>query len=159
MRDALGSGRPFRTFNVIDDGSRESLVIEVDFSLPAERVVRVLEKIAGERGVPREIVVDNGPEFVSKALDLWAAQRGVTLRFIRPGKPRDNARIEAFNSIVQREGLSQHWFSSIEDTRMILDAWRKEHNEVRLHGRWGREIPARFRFGTSKNPSRIEARM
>ena len=144
MRDALGSGRPFRTFNVIDDGSGESLVIEVDFSLPAERVVRVLEKIAGERGVPREIVVDNGPEFVSKALDLWAARRGVTLRFIRPGKPVENCFVESFNGTFRKDCLDAHWFEDLGHARRVIESWRQDYNNVRPHSGLGDLAPAEF---------------
>jgi putative transposase len=144
MRDALGNGRPFRTFNVIDDGSREALVIEVDFSLPAERVVRALEQIAKERGVPEEIVVDNGPEFVSKVLDLWAAQRGVTLRFIRPGKPVENCFVESFNGTFRRDCLDAHWFEDLGHARRVIESWRLDYNNDRPHSGLGDLAPAEF---------------
>jgi putative transposase len=144
MRDALGNGRPFRTFNVIDDGSREALVIEVDFSLPPERVVRVLEQIAEERGVPQEIVVDNGPDFVSKALDLWAAPRGVTLRFIRPGKPVENCFVESFNGTFRKDCLDAHWFEDLRHARRVIESWRSDYNKERPHSGLGDLAPAEF---------------
>ena len=144
MRDALGNGRPFRTFNVIDDGSREALVIEVDFSLPAERVVRVLDQIAQERGVPQEIVVDNGPEFVSKVLDLWAAKRGVTLRFIRPGKPAENCFVESFNGTFRKDCLDAHWFEDLGHARRVIESWRLDYNNDRPHSGLGDLAPTEF---------------
>lgn len=144
MRDALGNGRPFRTFNVIDDGSREALVIEVDFSLPAERVVRVLESLAEERGVPQEIVVDNGPEFVSKVLDLWAAQHGVKLRFIRPGKPVENCIVESFNGTFRKDCLDAHWFEDLGHARRVIESWRLDYNNDRPHSVLGDLAPAEF---------------
>lgn len=144
MRDALGDGRPFRTLNVIDDGSREALAIEVDFSLPAERVVRVLEQIAEERGYPEEIVVDNGPEFASKALDAWAAQYGVKVRFIRPGRPVENCFVESFNGTFRRDCLDAHWFEDLVQARRIIDSWRFDYNHHRPHSGVGDLTPAEF---------------
>lgn len=144
MRDALGNGRPFRTFNVLDDGSRESLRIEVDFSLPAERVVRVLEQIKLERGLPREIVVDNGPEFVSKVLDAWAAKHGVRLRFIRPGCPVENCFVESFNGTFRRDCLDAHWFEDLDHARRVIESWRRDYNHHRPHSGLGDLTPAEF---------------
>lgn len=144
MRDALGDGRPFRTFNVIDVGSRESLCIEVDFSLPAERVVRVLDQIVEERGCPEEIVVDNGPEFASKVLDEWAARHGVELRFIRPGKPVENCFVESFNGTFRKDCLDAHWFEDLEDARRVIESWRFDYNHDRPHSGVGDLAPAEF---------------
>jgi putative transposase len=97
MGDTLATGRTFRTLTICDDGSRECLGIEVDYGLFGERVTRVVDRFAETRPLPKTIVVDNGPEFTSKALDAWAYHHGVELHFIRPGKPVDNAFIESFN--------------------------------------------------------------
>ena len=109
MRDILRGNRAFRALTIVDTCTRECVAIEIDVSLSGKRVVNVLERFAATRGLPRTIVVDNGPEFHSRALDAWAHGRGVELQFIRPGKPIDNAFIEAFNSRFRDECLNQHW--------------------------------------------------
>jgi putative transposase len=144
MRDTLGNGRPFRTFNLIDDGSREALRIEVDFSLTAERVVRALEEIAEDRGLPEEIVMDNGPEFASKHLDAWAVHRGVKLRFIRPGRPVENCFVESFNGTFRRDCLDAHWFEDLPHARRVIESWRLDFNHDRPHSGLGDLAPAEF---------------
>lgn len=144
MRDTLGNGRPFRTFNVIDDGSREALRIEVDHSLTAQRVVRALEELAEERGLPAEIVMDNGPEFASKHLDAWAAGCGVQLRFIRPGKPVENCFVESFNGTFRRDCLDAHWFEDLAHARRVIESWRLDFNHHRPHSGVGDLAPAEF---------------
>lgn len=141
MRDTLASSRPFRTFNVVDDASRESLSIEVDHSLPGARIVRVLDAIVARRGRPDVLVCDNGPEFVGRALDAWAYARGVRLHFIAPGKPTQNAFIESFNGRFREECLDQHWFVSLEDARRTIEAWRIEYNTERPHGSLNNRTP------------------
>ena len=143
--DALADSRPFRTFNVVDDFSRECLAIEVDTSLPGVRIVRVLERIAQERrGLPSAIVIDNGPEFTGKVLDAWAYRRGVRLQFIRPGKPVENAFIESFNGKFRDECLNEHWFTGLNDARFTIEAWRRDYNQVRPHSSHGGLTPAEF---------------
>ena len=110
MADRLASGRQFRLLTLVDNFSRESPEIEVDFSLNGKRVVEVLDRLKWRRGLPQAIKVDNGSEFISKALDFWAHQNNVRLEFSRPGKPTDNAFIESFNGRVRQECLNQHWF-------------------------------------------------
>ena len=133
VSDALADGRPFRCFTLVDDFTRESSAIEVSHSLPALRVMQVLDRLAATRGLPRSIVCDNGPEFAGKALDLWAHQRGVALQFIRPGKPVENAFIESFNGKLRDECLSIHWFTSLRDAQQIIEQWRRDYNTVRPH--------------------------
>lgn len=87
MHDALACGRRFRTLNVIDDFNREALSIEIDLNLPALQVVRVLDRIAANRGYPVMLRMDNGPESISLALTEWAERHAVKLEFIQPGKP------------------------------------------------------------------------
>lgn len=107
LEEANGAGRAFRLLNVVDDFNREGLGIEVDFSLPARRVIRSLDRIIAWRGTPLAIRVDNGPEYVSEALRHWAEHRGIALRHIQPGKPRQNAYIERYNRTVRHEWLNQ----------------------------------------------------
>ncbi len=144
MSDTLESGRVFRLLNIEDEYSRESLVIEADLSLPAERVVRVLDRLALERGLPGSITVDNGPEFVSKALDRWAYRRSVELCFIRPGKPIENAFIESFNGTLRDDCLNAHWFASLGEARIVLESWRREYNDERPHTSLGGLTPSEF---------------
>ena len=144
MEDSLAWGRRFRTLNVLDEQPRECLAIEVDTALPAPRVVRVLDRLVGERGAPQEMSVDNGPEYTSTALEEWAARHGVVLHFNRPGKPTDNPFIESFNGKFRDECLNEHWFLSVEDARRIIEAWRREYNEERPHSSLGYRTPAEF---------------
>jgi Transposase and inactivated derivatives len=144
MRDTLADGRVFRTLNIVDDYTRECLAIEVETSLPGLRVVRVLERLKAMGRQPLHIVVDNGPEFASRAVDQWAARSGVNLRFIDPGKPMQNAYIESFNGKFRDECLSQHWFVSLEEARNVSEEWRIDYNERRPHRSLQHQTPAEF---------------
>jgi putative transposase len=144
MRDTLASSRPFRTFNVVDDLSRENRAIEVDYSLPGLRVVRALDAIAAVHGYPEEIVCDNGPEFTGRALDQWAYQHHVRIRFIDPGRPVQNAIVESFNGRMRDECLNQHWFLDLADARRIIAAWREDYNTRRPHSALGGRTPEEF---------------
>jgi putative transposase len=143
MRDTLASGRVFRTLNVVDDASRECLAIEVDTSLSGLRVGRVLDRVARQRGYPKRIVLDNGPEFTCRALDQWAYERGVELAFIRPGKPMDNGLVESFNGRFRDECLNLHWFISLDDARHRIESWRLDYNHVRPHSALGNRAPSK----------------
>ena len=145
MRDMLARPRAFRTFNVNDDATRESLVIEVDHSLPGLRIVRVLDALIARRGRPQVIVCDNGPEFLSQAVDTWAYQRGIRLHFIAPGKPNQNAFIESFNGRFRAECLDLHWFATLEEARVVIEAWRIEYNTERPHSSLGDRTPEEYR--------------
>jgi len=144
VHDALSDGRTFRCLTLVDDHSRESLAIEVDTSLPGRRVIRVLEQLAELRGLPRGIVVDNGPEFAGQALDVWAHQRGVALDFIRPGRPVENAFVESFNGRFRDECLDQHWFRSLDEARDEIERWRQDYNDVRPHSSLGDRTPSEY---------------
>lgn len=144
LGDALGQGRRFRVLNVVDDCSREDLASEVDFSLPGYRVREVLESIAAERGYPEVLVLDNGPEFRGREVDVWACQHGVRIHFIDPGKPMQNAYVESFNDKMRSECLNVNWFVDLEDARRRIAAWRKEYNELRPHSSLGRIPPKEF---------------
>lgn len=144
MCDALVGGRRFRVFNVVDALSREGLASEVDTSLPAARVTRVLDEIALIRGYPVRIVLDNGPEFRSASLDAWAYEHGVALEFIQPGKPIQNAVMESYNGRMRDELLNQHWWRSIAEARGAIDAYREDFNQVRPHSALDNKTPSEF---------------
>lgn len=133
LRDNLLDGRPFRVFTVVDNVTKVSPAIVADFSLRGERVVAVLDRLKATVGLPKRLAVDNGPEFISKALDAWAYRNGVALEFSRPGKPTDNAFVESFNGHFRQECLDQHWFASLEEARQIIEVWRVEYNTERPH--------------------------
>ena len=144
VHDMLADGRRFRALNVLDDCSRESVAIEVAVSIPGRRVTRVLDHVAAERGYPDAIVMDNGPEFTGRALDRWAAEHGVHLHFIDPGKPMQNAFVESFNDKFRSECLNTNWFVDIADARAGIARWRREYNELRTHSSIGKIPPAEF---------------
>lgn len=144
MQDRFGLSRKFRTFNLVDEYSRECPAIEVDTSIRAARVIRVLDQVADERGLPDEILVDNGTEFTSRALEAWAHARGVKLHFIRPGKPNDNAYIESFNGKFRDECLNEQWFTTLDDARVTIEAWRRDYNQVRPHSSLDNMTPEEF---------------
>jgi putative transposase len=131
--DKLWDGRQFKSLSIVDVFTRECLAFEVDTSLGGERVKRVLEKLSAERGAPEGIVVDNGPEFISRVVDEWAYRRGVVLEFIRPGKPTDNAFVERFHGSYRNECLSEHYFLSLQEARAVTEVWRNEYNAIRPH--------------------------
>jgi putative transposase len=137
IHDRLADGRGFRTLNLSDSFTRQCLGQEVDTSLSGQRVVRLLEQAVKERGVPELIQMDNGPEFRSKALDLWAYQNKVKLDFIEPGKPTQNGQIESFNGRFRAECLDQEWFGSLAQAREMIEAWRISYNRTRPHSSLG----------------------
>jgi putative transposase len=144
MSDALWCDRRFRTFNVVDDFNREVLAIEVDFNLPAERVVRTLDRIAAQRGYPRKLRLDNGPEPISVTLADWAEQHDVTLEFIKPGKPMQNGFIERFNRSYREAVLDMYVFQSLHEVREQTEKWIKEYNEERPHESLGHLTPREY---------------
>ena len=137
---------------MIDNLSRECPLLESGFSLTGKKVADALEGLARVRGYPSTITVDNGPEFISKALDLWAYQNGVRLDFIRPGKPpTENGLIESFNGKLRDECLNVNLFVSIADVAFKLEAWRKDYNEARPHSSIGNLTPSEFVKRSQKN--------
>jgi putative transposase len=141
VSDALFDGRRIRALTLVDNLTREALAIVVDGSIRCEHVVDVVEQVAARRGAPQLIRVDHGPEFVSKVLDRWAYECGVTLDFSRPGKPTDNAFIESFNGRLRDECMDAHWFLSLEDARSKIEAWRRGYNASRPHSALGQLTP------------------
>lgn len=144
IHDACVSGRRFRCLTMVDEFTRECPRIDVDTSFPAARVIAALEQLAAARGLPKSIVVDNGPEFISRALDIWAYQHQIQLVFIRPGKPVENAYIESFHSRFRDECLSAHWFLDIADARFQIEQFRRDYNEARPHSSLGNRTPNEF---------------
>lgn len=129
---------------MVDEFSREGLAVHVAHSIPSIGVIQVLERLREDRGLPKVLVVDNGPEFTSRAFDAWAYSRGVTVEFIRPGKPVDNCFVERFNGTLRDECLNQHWFLSLDDARRTIEGWRGSYNTLRPHSSLGRLTPTEF---------------
>jgi putative transposase len=145
MHDTLYHGKRFRTLNVFDERVREAIAIEVDTSLPAERVIRVLEQVRESRSLPAQIRVDNGPELISSKLVAWCELNGVRLHHIQPGKPTQNAYIERFNRSFRREVLDAHLFGTLTEVREIVHEWMISYNEERPHQSLGNLPPSVFR--------------
>lgn len=167
MCDSLVDGRRFRLLNVIDDFNRESLVIEIDTSLPARRLIRVLERLFAERGCPASIRCDNGPEFISHLLEQCCRERQIQLQFIQPGKPTQNAYIERKNGSLRRELLNAYLFNSLAEVRVLSEEWRFDYNTERPHKALGylsplkyleqQQIASALSTPASGNTSKIEA--
>jgi putative transposase len=156
VHDQLAMGKKIRILTVVDIFSKFSPVVEPRLSYRAEDVVRTLEWVCGQVGYPKTIRVDQGSEFVSRDLDLdlWAYANGVTLDFSRPGKPTDNAFIEAFNSKFRSECLNAHWLMSLDDARSKMEDWRRHYNEERPHSGIGQNTPIQLqKFGGASSPS------
>jgi putative transposase len=144
VSDCVSTGKVIRMLTIVDDYTRECPAIEMDTSLGGLRVRRVLDRIAGERGLPEAIVLDNGPEFRGRALAAWSEQRGVRLEFIQPGKPTQNAYAESFNGRLRDECLNAHWFTSLKDARQKVESWRQDYNQQRPHSSLNYLPPAEF---------------
>jgi putative transposase len=141
VHDQLATGSKLRILTVVDTFSRFSPAVVPRFGFRAPDVIEVLERVCSEVGYPGSIRVDQGSEFISRDLDLWAYTRNVTLDFSRPGKPTDNAFIESFNGKFRAECLNQHWFMSLDDAVRKCEAWRRDYNEVRPHSAIGNKPP------------------
>lgn len=144
MRDTLYDGRPFRTLNVIDEGNREALRIEVGTSISATRVVRVMSELVECYGKPKAIRLDNGPELTAQIFLDWAEGHEIQLRFIQPGKPNQNAFIERFNKSYRDEVLDANLFNTLSEVQAATDEWVMDYNEFRPHESLGRVPPATF---------------
>ena len=149
VSDTIGQ-RAFRTLTVLDAFTRESVAIEADYSLPSLSVIRVLEEAALERGFPKTLVADNGPEFTSRKMLHWAAVRKIELHFIDPGKPTQNCFIESFNGSFRDECLNEHSFTSLAEARDVIAAWREDYNRVRPHKSLGKMTPEEFATSSTK---------
>jgi len=144
VQDTLESGRVFRALTVVDVFTRESLAVHAARSFSGSKVAQVIDAIAFGRGYPKQITMDNGPEFFSKALDAWAYRRNVKLDFIRPGRPMENGHVESFNGRLRDECLNAELFLDMVDARQKLEAWRRDYNEKRPHSSVGNLTPTEF---------------
>jgi len=155
VQDVLANGRRVRALTIVDNVSRESPAIAVDFSLGTDRVIRILEQLREERGLPEGFVLDNDSRFTSLAFLRWARETGVALHFIEPGKPVQNAFAESFNGRLRDECLNENWFLSLAEAREVIEAWRVDYNTRRPHGSIGRIPPAEFlrRFNQTRKPA------
>ena len=131
MHDALTDGRAFRLFNVIDDYNREALTVEIDFSLPAQRVIRSLNQLIECRGKPAQIRCDNGPEYISNALKDWAIEQGIVISYIEPGNPQQNAYVERYNRTMRYDWLNQELFTTLDQVRQQAEDWLYHYNNER----------------------------
>lgn len=156
MGDALYVGRRFRTLNVLDEGMREGLTIEIDTSLTGPRVVRTLERVCDWRGYPQAIRCDNGPEFTSEVFVEWCQSRNILIRYIEPGEPNQNAYIERFNRTYREEVLDSYLFEDLDDVREITNNWLIGYNEKRPHDALNGLPPAIFREQQLKENSTLE---
>jgi len=144
MTDALSGGRKFRTLNVIDEGNREALVIEIGTSIPSVRVIRLVEELVLLHGKPAALRVDNGPELTAEAFAEWCRAREIEIHYIQPGKPDQNAYIERFNRSYRQDILDAYVFSSLEEVRVATEEWLKDYNTERPHDSLGRVPPLTF---------------
>ena len=153
MSDSLYCGRRYRTLNVLDEGVREALGIEIDTSLPADRVIRALEQIADWRGLPKAIRCDNGPELIAQGFLDWCQKRKIELLHIQPGKPNQNAYIERFNRTYRNEVLDAYLFEDLDQVREITHEWLMEYNEQRPHDSLGGLPPTLYKLKLETNNS------
>ena len=157
MSDSLVFGRKFRVLNVIDDYNREALAIEVDFSMPGERVKQILNEVIYSRGKPKKIRVDNGPEFISKALKQWAQKNEIELKYIQPGSPTQNAYIERFNRLFREDILDAYLFSDLHQVRELAWEWMDDYNEAHPHKSLGGISPIAY-FKKMKNNQTLNSK-
>ncbi len=159
VHDVTASGRSIRVLNVIDAYTRESLAMEVDTSFAGLRVTRVLDQIIAERGLPRAIRCDNGPELTSRHFLAWALDRKIDLIHIQPGKPTQNGYVESFNGKLREECLRVSWFQNLFEARRILANWRHDYNERRPHSSLNYLTPAEFSAKTSRGKDADSVRL
>ena len=149
----MASGRKFCTLNLMDGYTREAVAMEVDTSLPGAWAVRVLEGLRERRGLPQQIVVDDGTELTNMVVDQWAIERGVERHFITPGKPTENAFIESFHGKFRDECSNENWFISLPEARQKIEAWRRDYNQVRPHSSLGYQTPEEFAARAARGAS------
>lgn len=165
MHDTLESGRKVRLFNVIDDYNREGLATDADTSFASEHVIRTLERIARDRGYPKTLRCDNGPEFISDVLVRWCETHNIRIAYIQPGKPVQNAYIERFNGSLRRDVLDAYIFTDMQQLRIILEQWLDDYNNFRPHDALNGEPPIPYRLrrassleGETSSPTRSEVK-
>ena len=142
--DRTAEGRSIKSLTVVDDATHEAVAIVPERAMGGQQLVRILDRLAVSRGIPKAIRTDNGKEFCGRAMLTWAHERGVRLFLIEPGKPNQNAYIESFNGRFRDECLNEHWFTSLQHAKVVIDAWRKEYNEERPKKSLGGLTPAAY---------------
>jgi len=152
VHDRLANGRRFKGLTMTDLCSKAVPVIEVDVSIGGARVCRILDRLFRTRPLPETLILDNGPEFAGTALDAWAVQHGVHLHCIQPGKPTQNAFIESFNGKFRDECLNEHWFLTLQEAQLVIEAWRREYKEERTHSAIGDLTPMEFIHNHQNRP-------
>jgi putative transposase len=155
VADSFSDGRRFRSLTIVDDFSRECPAIEVDTSISGARIVRVLKRLSESCNLPKIIVTDNGPEFTSRAMLVWADESDVRLHFIEPGKPTQNAFIESFNGKFRDECLNENWFKNLEDARKKVEYWRHDYNTKRPHRSLRQMTPQEYRNKNSEKKKEL----
>lgn len=151
MSDSMTGNRKFRTFNVIDDCSREALAIEADTSLSSKRVIRTLDRLIDANGKPVTVRVDNGPEFTSKDFELWARDKEINIQYIQPGRPMQNGYIERFNRLYREAVLDAYMFFDLYQVRQLTQEWIEEYNTRRPHESLGNLTPYEWKMNLLKN--------
>lgn len=144
VHDSLYDGRQIRILNVMDDFNRQSLAVEIDTSLSAKRVVRVLQRLLQQHGKPTSIRTDNGSEFISTLMRQYCKKQNIKIRYIEPGKPTQNAYVERLNGSLRRELLDQHLFQSVAHAQQLAEAWQWDYNNCRPHQSLGYKTPLEF---------------
>jgi putative transposase len=142
--DRTAEGRSIKSLTIVDDATHEAVAIVPERAIGGHQLVRTLERLAMTRGLPKAIRTDNGKEFCSRAMLTWAHARGVQLFLIEPGKPNQNAYIESFNGRFRDECLNEHWFTSLQHARVVINGWRREYNEERPKKSLGGLTPAAY---------------
>lgn len=142
--DRVASGRTLKCLAIVDDATHEAVAVMAEHTIGGDRLTRIVDGICSQRGKPRVIRTDNGPEFVGKAMLTWAHRHGIDLRLIEPGKPNQNAYVELFNGRLRDECLNEHWFTSLAHARAVIEAWRREYNDERPKRSLGGLTPAQY---------------
>lgn len=142
--DRTAEGRSLKSLTIVDDATHEAVAIVPERAIGGNQLVRILEQLGRTRGLPKAIRTDNGREFCSRAMLTWAHARGVQLFLIEPGKPNQNAYVESFNGRFRDECLNEHWFTSLQHARVVIDGWRREYNEERPKKSLGGLTPAAY---------------
>jgi len=158
MSDSMVGNRKFRTFNVIDDCTREVLAIEVDTSLSSRRIIRTLERVINQRGLPMAVRADNGPEFTSHHFEGWCREKQIDIRFIQPGKPMQNGYIERFNRLYREAVLDAYLFFDLYQVRQLTDEWMEEYNYRRPHEGLDNLTPNEWKISLLKNENTLKCR-
>ncbi len=157
VSDGVASGCAIRMLTIVDGYTRECPAIEVGVSLGSRRVTRVLERVIGERGTPKSLRCDNGPEFISRHFVTWCEDRKITLIHIQPGRPMQNGYVESFNGRLRDECLNANWFENIQDAKRKIESWRREYNGERPHSSLAYRTPAEYARVCSELTSRMAA--